>query len=373
MKRRNLLSHATIGATALTVATSNKLAAQTTSPSTSSDPTIRWRMATSFPTSLDIMFSTVESLCQHVSDMTDGQFVITPYAAGEIAPALKVLDAVSDGTAECGFTIGLYYTDKIPALGFIGGLPFGLNAQQQNAWLYYGGGLELMQKIYRDLNIINYPAGNVGGQMGGWFRREITSVDDLKGLKIRLSGLGGTLLKRLGADIQLLAPNEIVQALLDEKIEAVEFLGPHDDEKLGLNKAAPYYYYPSWWEPGATNELLISLKQWNALPQNYQEILQMAAAESNVRMQAHYAVANSAALNRLLAGGTQLKAFNPDFVKTLYQAAFEMYEEMASQDTQFRDIYEQWKAFRSKVYQWNRINEFGFANFAFDPANSVAS
>ena len=366
MKRRNLLSRTAIGVTALTVATGNRLSAQTASPSVSAQPTVRWRMATSFPTSLDVVFDTAEALCQQVSDMTHGQFVITPYAAGEIAPALKVLDAVSDETVECGFTIGLYYTDKIPALGFMGGLPFGLNAQQQNAWLYYGGGLEAIQKIYRDLNIINYPAGNVGGQMGGWFRREINSIDDLKGLKIRLSGLGGTLLKRLGADIQLLSATEIVQALLEEKIEAVEFLGPYDDEKLGLNKAAPYYYYPSWWEPGATNELLINLKQWNALPQNYQEILQIAAAEANVRLQAHYAVANSAALNRLLAGGTQLKAFNPEFVQSLYQAAFEMYEEISSQDTQFRDIYQQWKAFRLKVYQWNRINEFGFANFAFE-------
>lgn len=366
MKRRNLLGHTAIGVTALTVATSSRLSAQTASPSAAGQSTIRWRMATSYPTSLDIMFSTIETLCQQVSAMTDGQFVITPYAAGEISPALKVLDAVSDGIAECGYTIGLYYADRIPALGFMGGVPFGLNAQQQNAWLYYGGGLESIQKIYRGLNIINFPAGSVGGQMGGWFRREINSVDDLKGLKIRLSGLGGTLLKRMGADIQLLAPTEIAQALLEGRIEAVEFLGPYGDEKLGLNKAAPYYYYPSWWEPGATNELLINSKQWNALPQNYQEILQIAAAEAHVKLHARYAVANSAALNRLVAGGTKLKAFKPEFVKVLYEAAFEMYEEMSGQDTQFRDVYQQWKAFRSKVYQWNRINELGFANFAFN-------
>lgn len=365
MKRRTLLNRAAIGATAITIAASGKAASQT-APSTPSQPTVRWRMATSFTKSLDISFGTIEFMCQQVSDMTSGRFVITPYAIGEIAPALKVLDVVSDGTVECGYTIGLYYADRIPALGFMGGAPFGLNAQQQNAWLYYGGGLEIMRKIYHDLNVINYPAGNVGGQMGGWFRREINSVNDLKGLKIRLSGLAGILLKRMGADIQLLGPNEIVQALIQDKIEAVEFIGPYDDEKLGLNKAAPYYYYPSWWEPGATNELLINLTQWNALPQEYREILQLAATEANHRMQARYLVANSAALDRLLASGTQLKTFSPEFTQAVYKAAFEMYEEMANKDTQFREVYQPWKAFRAKVYKWNRVNELGFANFAFN-------
>lgn len=365
MKRRTLLARTAIGATAFSVAAASQAASQTPS-STPNQPAIRWRMATSFPKSLDIIFGAIETLCQHVSDMTDGKFVITPYPVGDISSATQVLDTVSEGTTECGCTISLYYADRFPALGFVGGAPFGLNAQQQMAWLFYGNGLETIQKIYRDLNVINYPAGTAGGQMGGWFRREIDSVNDVKGLKIRIAGLSGTLLKRMGANIQLLGPSEIVPALLQDKIEAVEFIGPYDDEKLGLGKAAPYYYYPSWWEPGATNELLINLTQWNTLPPEYQSVLQLAAAEANHRMLAHYTVANSAALARLLASGTQLKTFSPEFVQTMYKAAFEMYEELASQDTQFRDVYQPWKAFSSKIHKWNRVNELGFANYAFN-------
>ncbi|MDI9640092.1 ABC transporter substrate-binding protein [Geitlerinema splendidum] len=368
MKRRTLLAQTGLGATALTAAATVKVAAQVP-VSSPSQPAIRWRMATAFPKSLDIMFSTIESLCQQVSDMTGGKFVITPYPVGDIAPAAKVLDTVTEGTTECGCTISLYYTDRIPALGFTGGIPFGLNAQQQNAWLFYGGGLEATQKIYRTLGLINYPAGNIGGQMGGWFRREIETVDDLKGLKIRIAGLGGSLLKRLGAEVQILGPDEILPALVAEKIEAVEFLGPYDDEKLGLHKATRYYYSPSWWEPGASNELLINLNQWQTLPPEYQTILQLAATEAHHKLLARYTAANSAALERLLANGVQLKTFSPEFVQAIYKAAVAMYEELASQDPQFREVYQPWKAFRSKIHKWNRVNEMGFATFAFNAGN----
>ena len=230
-------------------------------------PNIQWQMATSWPPSLDTIFGGAQVLADRVAALTGGKFKISPRAAGEVAPPLEVLDVVSQGAVQCGHTASYYYIGKSPVLAFGTTVPFGLTAQQQNAWLYEGGGLAKLQEIYaKKFNLIQFPAGNSGMQMGGWFRKEVTTLNDLKGLKMRIPGLGGQVMAKLGVTVQTLGGGEIFQALQTGAIDATEWVGPYDDEKLGLNKIAKFYYYPGWWEPGSTFELQINLNEWNKLP-----------------------------------------------------------------------------------------------------------
>ncbi|NES67994.1 MAG: ABC transporter substrate-binding protein, partial [Okeania sp. SIO2D1] len=257
MKRRKFFSNAALSATGVTILGGCTQAANNSSNTAGSLPKLKWTMVTSWPESLDTIFGGAKTVCDRVKEMSGGNFEITPFAAGEIVPALEVLDAVQSGTAECGHTASYYYVGKNPALGFGTSMPFGLTAQQQNAWFYYGGGLEALHKIYADFNVINFPAGNTGAQMGGWFKKEIKSLGDLKGLKMRIPGLGGKVMERLGVNPQVLPGGEIFLALERGAIDGAEWVGPYDDIKLGLNKAAPFYYYPGWWEPGAALEVQI--------------------------------------------------------------------------------------------------------------------
>lgn len=333
--------------------------------SNSSYPYIRWRMATSWLKSLDIAFGTAAKICQLVGVMTNGRFAITPYAAGELVPGLEVLDAVSSGTVECGHTASYYYSDRNPALAFGSSVPFGLTPQQQNAWLYSGGGLERMHELYADFGIINFPAGNTGAQMGGWFQKTIPAVADLKGLKMRIPGLGGRVMARLGVDTRNLAGDEIFVALESGNIDAAEWVGPYEDERLGLYKIASFYYYPGWWEPGTTYELQISRDRWEKLPQQYQEILKAATTTANMDMLARYESANGQALQRLLMENTKLRKYSPDILKAARRETWELYAEIASQDATFKKVYEQWRSFQQEVLQWHQVNELGFTGFAF--------
>ena len=363
MKRRQFLSNAALGASgaaALSACNQNS-----TSPSVQGSlPSVRWRMVTSWPQSLgETIYGGATRVCDLVREMTDGRFTIEPYVAGEIVPGLEVLDAVQNGTVECGHTASYYYIGKNSALAFGSAVPFGLTAQQQNAWLYHGGGLEAMQKIYADFNVINFPAGNTDTQMGGWFKREIQSVSDLNGLKMRIPGLGGEVMSRLGVNVQVLPGGEIFLALERGTIDAAEWVGPYDDEKLGLNKAAPLYYYPGWWEPGATLEVQVNQTEWEKLPQEYREILKTATRDANLNMAAQYEALNREALNRLISGGTKLVAYSPEILQAAQKAAFDIYEENASKDANFKAVYEEWNQFRQQIYQWNEINQLSFMNF----------
>jgi TRAP-type mannitol/chloroaromatic compound transport system substrate-binding protein len=366
MKRRALVNRLLLGATGVATATAcQPLASQPTQePQSYANPSVRWRMATSWPKSLDIVFGTVERICQRVQDITEGRFVITPYASGEVVPGLEVLDAVSDGTVECGHTASYYYVKKNPALAFGTTVPFGLNAQQHMSWLLYGGGLEVLHNLYADFNVINFPSGSTGAQMGGWFLQEVQSVADLQGLTMRIPGLGGEVLTRLGAQVKVLAGSEIFAALESGEVQAAEWVGPYEDERLGLNRIAPFYYYPGWWEPGTTYEVHIHRPAWDSLPAEYQEVLHTAIAESNLHLLAQYDAMNGEALRRLQLTGTQLKAFSPEILEAAHQTTFEIYNEMAAADPAFKAIFEQWNTFRTQVYQWNRVNELSFANFA---------
>lgn len=365
MKRRDFLKTTTIGAMTAPV-----LDACSPSPdqviSIQSQPVINWRMTTSWPRYLDILFDGIEVLCQSVSTMTKGRFTITPYPGGELSPPLEVLDAVSSDKVECGHTNSFYYLDQSPALAFGTTLPFGLNAQQQNAWLYSGGGMEALNKVFAEFGVVGFVAGNSGTQMGGWFRKEINTVADLKGLRVRIPALGGQILSRLGATVKTLAAQEIVPALLQGTIDAVEWICPYDDGTLGLQRAAPLYYYPGWWEPGTSYMVLVNRSQWEKLPKDYQAIFQAAATEANLKMLARYNAANGEALERFILGGTRLMPFSQEILQTARKTAFELYDEMASQDARFREIYNQWKAFRDRLYEWNRVSNLSFSQFAFN-------
>ncbi|MFY7802527.1 MAG: TRAP transporter substrate-binding protein [Limnoraphis robusta] len=367
MKRRILLSYAAT-ATATTAALAACSPTNTTSTTAGALPNVRWKMATSWPTSLKTLYGAAQRVAQRVSEMTDGRFTIQVFAAGEIVPGLQVLDAVQQGTVECGHSASYYYIGKNPALAFGTSVPFGLNAQQQNAWLYHGGGLELIQKLYSDFNTIAFPSGNSGVQMGGWFKREVNKVSDLQGLKMRIPGLGGEVLSRLGVNVQVLPGGEIFLALDRGAIDAAEWVGPFDDEKLGLNKAAKFYYYPGWWEPGSTFDLQINLTAWNKLPKEYQEIVKAASIQANMECLAIYDTENPIALKRMIEGGTKLKAFSSEIMTAAQQQAFAIYEENASKDATFKTVYEQWKKFRESIYPWSAVSELAYGNFTMAPA-----
>ena len=373
MERRKFLTKTGLGAigtTALGACNSQSQKPPITranTPKTNiSQPSIRWRMATSWPKSLQILFEAADLLCQKVNKMTNGRFVITPYAAGELTDGLKVLQAVQDDTVECGHTASYYYLDYGSALAFGTTLPFGLTASQQNAWLYYGGGLEAMRKLYKKLGIINFPGGNTGTQMGGWFKQEVNTIDDFKGLKMRVPGLGGKILQRLGVEVKSLSGDRIFTALEQNTIDAAEWKNPHADQTLGLNKVAPFYYYPGWWEPGTSYEFQINLAEWNKLPVAYQEIFQAAATDVNAKMLAKFNAVNGEVLEQLVLSGTKLLPFSSEILQASYQEAFTMYEEMATEDKDFRNLYLDWQKFRSQIYAWNNINESVFANFALN-------
>jgi TRAP-type mannitol/chloroaromatic compound transport system substrate-binding protein len=365
MKRRHLVTTAAIATASATALSGCIKIRKASSGSTDSNlPSVKWRMATSWPKSLDTIYGGADLLCKRVSEMTNGRFTISPFAAGEIVPGLQVLDAVQSGTVECGHTAAYYYIGKNPVLGFGTSVPFGLNAQQQNAWLYQGGGLAALQKVYRDFNVINFPAGNTGVQMGGWFKQQVNSIGELKGLKMRIPGLGGKIMAELGVNVQSLPGGEIYLALDRGAIDAAEWVGPYDDEKLGLHQAAKYYYYPGWWEPGPTLEAQVNLTAWNKLPKEYQEVFKTAAWEANTNMLSQYDSLNRTAISRLIAGGTQLTPYTPDIMSAAEKISFDLYEQNASKDKTFREIYTQWKQFREEIYKWNAINEFSFANYS---------
>ncbi len=327
-------------------------------------PTLDWQMATSWPPALDTIFGTAQLFTERVAALTGGRFKITPRAAGELAPGLEVLNVVEQGAVPIGHTASYYYLGKSPATAFGTTVPFGLTARQQNAWLYEGGGLDLLQQLYKDrFGVIQFPAGNTGAQMGGWWKKEIEKPSDLQGLKVRIPGLGGQVMAKLGATVQVLAGGEIFQALQTGAVDAAEWVGPYDDEKLGLNDAATYYYGPGWWEPGSALEVQINLAEWNKLPELYQVAIQTAAAESNLLMLARYDARNNAALQSLLGKGVQLRAFSNEIMRAAEDAANALYDEFSQKDADFKSIYEQWKGFRDTLQQWHSAIETVYMSY----------
>src|SRR6185369_15272390 len=302
MKRRQFLKAAGLGVAASAVVAAPAIA--------QSMPEIKWRMTTSWPKSLDTLYGGAELMCKAVAEATDNKFQIQCFAGGEIVPGLQVVDAVQNGTVECGHTASYYYFGKDPTFAFGTSVAFGPNQRLNQGWFTQGGGKEVLNEFYKKYNCTAMLAGNTGCQMGGWYRKEINTVDDLRGLKMRIGGFPGRVLQKLGAVPQQIAAGDIYPALEKGTIDAAEWVGPYDDEKLGFNKVAKFYYYPGWWEGGPELDLFVNLKAWNDLPKDYQSILEAACYEANVDMLAKYDAVNPPALRRLVAGGTQLRGLD---------------------------------------------------------------
>lgn len=334
-------------------------------------PEITWEIATSWPLSLDTIFGGAEVFAENVGRLTGGRFQITPRAAGELAGGTQVLDVVEQGSVPGGHTASYYYVGKSPATAFGTALPFGLTARQQNAWLFEGGGLQLMQDFYRErFGVIQFPAGNTGVQMGGWFNKEINSVSDLAGLKFRIPGLGGQVMDRLGATVQVLPGGEIFQALQTGAIDAAEWVGPYDDITMGFNEVSSFYYYPGWWEPGPTLEVQIGLAEWDALPELYQEIVRTSAYVANTTMMARYDAKNPAALAQILESDIELRPFPDDVLQASEEAAFSLYDEFAQSDSDFAAIFTEWKRFRDEIQGWHGVAENAMLNYLSNAASS---
>jgi TRAP-type mannitol/chloroaromatic compound transport system substrate-binding protein len=354
MKRRQFLQAA--GLSAATTAIAKPAIAQ-------SNPAIKWRLTASWPKSLDIAYGVCETFARLVAEATDHQFEIQVFAAGEITPGLQALDAVSNGTIEACHTAAYYYIGKDPTFALFCAVPFGLNQRQQYAWFYDGDGMKLMNEFGKRFNIYSLPGGGTGCQMGGWFRKEIREVADLKGLKFRIGGFAGLTLQKLGTIPQQIAAGDIYPALERGTIDAAEWVGPYDDEKLGFSKVAKYYYYPGWWEGGETNHFMINLEKWNQLPKRYQTLITTAAAYANTEFTAKEDSRNPGAVRRLVSNGTELRAFSQAIMEASLKASNEVNAETAATNADFKKVLESMQNFRNDEYFWWQIAEYSYDTF----------
>jgi len=358
MDRRSFLTKATVGgvAAAGAAALASPVIAQ-------SMPKINWRMTSSFPKSLDTIYGGAETFADYVSGMTDGNFKIQVFAAGEIVGGLQAADAAAAGTVEAAHTASYYYWGKDPAWALGTAVPFGPNYRQMNAWYYYGGGIDMTNKFFNKQGLQAYPCGNTGAQMGGWYRKEINTLADLKGLKMRIGGFGGKVMEALGVVPQQIAGGDIYPSLEKGTIDATEWVGPYDDEKLGFYKVAPYYYYPGWWEGGACLHAMFNKKAYDALPEAYQIALQAGTQAANCDMLASYDHKNPTALKTLMGQGAQLRPFSQDIMDACFQAATEVYSEINASNPAFKKIYDSQFAFRNDAYGWWQLSEFNYDYF----------
>ena len=328
--------------------------------------TVRWRMSTAWPKSLDTMYGSAEALCKRVGELTGGKFEIRCFPAGELVPPPQLMDAVSNGTVECNHVLSSFFIGKNTAVAFDAGLAFGLNARQHNAWLYYGGGMPLLRNLYKKYKIVNFQVGNVGVQMGGFFRKEIKSVKDLQGLKMRIGGIGGMVLSKLGAQPQQIPAGDIYPALEKGAIDAAEWIGPYDDQKLGLNKVAPYYYSPGWWEGSASVTTHVNEGAWNALSPEFKAAFETACNEQSMLMLAHYDALNPLALKQLIAGGAKVSYFPRDVMDAAYKASQELWKELSDKNPDFATIYKDWKKFQEEEVGWFRVAETALDGYTFN-------
>jgi len=320
-----------------------------------SAPTVNWRMTSSFPKSLDTIYQGGPTVAKLVSDMTDKKFNIQVFAAGEIVPGLQVLDAVQNGTVECGHTYSGYYIGKEPALIFDGSLPFGMTPRQHTAWLQFGGGRALVDKVYDKFNVVAIPAGNTGAQMLGWFRKEIKTVDDFKGLKMRIAGFGGRVLTKLGGVPQQIAGGDIYPALEKGTLDAVEFVNVYDDEKLGFFKVAPFCYGPFVMEMEAAIPVFVNKAAYNALPPHYQSILRAACAYADQEMLASYDAKNPKALSSVTSKGAKLSWMAPEVLKAMKDATDAVLDEEAGRNELFKEVLGHWRQFRQEQHMYQSI------------------
>jgi TRAP-type mannitol/chloroaromatic compound transport system substrate-binding protein len=353
MDRRSLFKHAGIAG----------VLAAGAAPAVHAQQAIRWRLASSFPKSLDTIYGAAEVFAEKVRGLSGGKFEISVHAAGELMPAFGVVDGVQNGTVEAAHTAPYYFFGKDETFAIGGAIPFGLNSRQMSAWTFEGNGLTLMREFYAKYNMISFPCGNTGAQMGGWFRKEVRSVADLKGLKFRVGGFAGKVIERMGGVPQNSPGGEIYTALEKGTIDAAEWIGPYDDQKLGFNKVAPYYYYPGWWEGGLQLDLYVNQKAYAALSAQNKAIVEAATAYAHVEMQARYDVKNPLALKQLVGSGAKLRPFPSDLMTEAFKQSMRLYEELSATNPNWRKVYADYAKFRSDQNLWFRFTEATFDRF----------
>jgi TRAP-type mannitol/chloroaromatic compound transport system substrate-binding protein len=324
---------------------------------------IRWRLTSAFTKPVDTIYGAAETFAKKVSDMTGGKFQISVHASGELVPGFNQVDAIQNGTVEMAHTAPYYYFGKDPTFAFDCAVPFGLNSRQMSAWMFEGNGMKLMREFYAQYSIINFPMGNTGAQMGGWYRKEIKSLADIKGLKMRIGGFGGAVLQRIGGVPQSLPAGEIYTALEKGTVDAAEWVGPYDDQKLGFNKVAPFYHYPGWWEGGPQLSLYINSKAWDTLSAEYKAIVESASAYAHVDMQAKYDARNPTALKQLVAGNVKLISMPKPVLDAAFKEAMALYSELSASNPNWKKIYPDWSAFRRDQNLWFRFTEARFDSY----------
>ena len=358
MKRRDFIKKAGAGAIAAG-ATLGAIPANAAKP-------IRWKMVTTWPPHFPMLGEGADYIAKLVNDMTGGKFKITVYGAGELVPPLGVFDAVSQGTVEMGHGAAYYWAGKAPAAQFFAAVPFGFNAQSQNAWVTAGGGMALWEEIYKPFNLKPYLGGNTGVQMGGWFNKEINSIADLNGLKMRIPGLGGKVIAKAGGNPITVAGGEIYTNLDRGVIDATEWVGPYHDLKMGFYKAAKYYYYPGWHEPGTALEAIVNINAYEKLPPEFKQILDSAIERTNAWMLSEFEAKNNDALNELITKhNVQLRKFPDDVLKQLKKYADEVLEEVAAKDPLSKKVLESFRTFQAKIFEWNKITEEPYQQFKY--------
>ncbi|WP_048440142.1 TRAP transporter substrate-binding protein [Caenimonas sp. SL110] len=332
-------------------------------PAVHAQAAIRWRLASSFPKSLDTLYGGAELFARSVKAMSGGKFEISTHAAGEIVPAFGVVDGVQQGSIEMAQTAPYYFFGKDEAFSLGCAIPFGLNSRQMTAWMHEGNGLKLMREFYAKYNIVNFPGGNTGAQMGGWFRKEIKSSKDVKGLKFRIAGLAGKIIERMGGIPMNMPGGEVYTALEKGTIDAAEWVGPYDDQKLGFNKVAPYYYYPGFWEGSAQLDFFINQKAWDSLSAENKAIVEAASAQALVDIQAKYDGRNPIALKQLVGAGAKLRPFPQDMMSEAFKHSTAIYEEISAKNDSFKKIYADLAKFRADQNLWFRFTESTFDRF----------
>jgi TRAP-type mannitol/chloroaromatic compound transport system substrate-binding protein len=354
MQRRSFINHAGLAGV---------LAAGAAPAVVHAQANIRWRLASSFPKQLDTIFGAADVFAKKVQEMSGGKFQISVHAAGELMPPFGVVDGVQKGTVEMGHTAPYYFVGKDETFAIGCAIPFGLNSRQMTAWMYEGNGLKLMREFYAQYNIISFPGGNTGAQMGGWFRKPIKSLADMKGLKMRIGGFAGKIIERLGAVPQNIPGGEIYQALEKGTIDAAEWVGPYDDLKLGFHKVAPYYHFPGWWEGGPQLDFFINQKAYDGLSAEYKAMVEAAASQAHIEMQARYDAHNPQALKQLVASKTELVQFPKPVMDAAFKASMDVYAELSDKNPNWKKIYADYAKFRVDQNMWFRFTEATFDRY----------
>ena len=354
MDRRSIIKHAGIAG----------VLAAGAAPAVHAQAAIRWRLASSFPKSLDTIYGGADVFSKAVKAMSGGKFEISVHAGGELMPPFGVMDGVQQGTVEMCHTVPYYFYGKNPAFALGSAVPFGFNARQMNAWMLHGNGRKLMNEFYGGFNMISFAGGNTGTQMGGWFRKEIKSPADFKGMKMRLGGgLIGEVMQKLGAVPQSIPGGEIYQALEKGTLDAAEWVGPYDDQKLGFNKVAPFYYYPGWWEGGPEVDFFVNRKAFDGLSAENKAIIEAATNVAHVDMLAKYDAMNPKALKQLVAAKTKVLPFSQAVMDASFKASMQVFAENDAKSPEWKKIYADMRAFQRDQILWFRFAEARYDTF----------